>query len=208
MLKDRNDLLENKKAEIISIIEKTSISLGEEDISSKDIMQSFLNSGGLLMTPPQQEPPMLQMMTMDSLSNYNEGESIKPGNIKLNIRHLIRSLPDLTAAAVEIATDIPILKVCAALNIWKMLRDITTVKITKEQAIVVMALWENCDQKQRIALEKGFECFNSLHKNIEKSECTWEQYMKLIGDLERLGSLELDENGIWLREWVSKQYRR
>ena len=197
MLKDRNDLLENKKAEIISIIEKTSISLGEEDISSKDIMQSFLNSGGLLMTPPQQEPPMLQMMTMDSLSN-----------IKLNIRHLIRSLPDLTAAAVEIATDIPILKVCAALNIWKMLRDITTVKITKEQAIVVMALWENCDQKQRIALEKGFECFNSLHKNIEKSECTWEQYMKLIGDLERLGSLELDENGIWLREWVSKQYRR
>lgn len=208
MLKDRNDLLENKKAEIVLIIEQTGISLGKEDVCSKDIIQSFLNSGGLLMTAPQQEPPMMQMITMDSLSNYNKGESIKPGNIKLNIRNLIKSLPDLTAAAVEIAIDIPILKVCAALNIWKILRDITTVKITKEQAIAVMALWGNCDQKQRITLEKGFECFKALYKNIEKSECTWEQYIELIGDLEKLGSLELDGNGIWLREWVSKQYRR
>lgn len=208
MLRDRNDLLENKKAEIVSIIEKTSISLGEEDICSKDIMQSFLNSGVLLMAPPQQESPKLQMLTMDSLSNYNKGESIKPGNIKLNIRQLIKSLPDLTAAMVGLAIDIPILKVCAALNIWKILRDITTVKITKEQAIVVMALWENCDQKQRITLENGFECFKAFYKSIEKSECTWEEYIKLIDDLEKLGSLELDGNGIWLREWVSKQYRR
>lgn len=208
MLENRNDLLENKKAEITSIIEKTSISLGEEDISSKDIMQSFLESGGLLITPPQQEPLMMHMMIIGSLSNFKKGESIKPGNIKFNIRHLIKSLPDLTAAMVEIAMDIPILKVCAALNIWKMLRDITTIEITKEQAIAVIALWENCNQQQRITLEKGFECFKSLYENIETSKCTWEQYIKLIDDLEKIESLELDSNGIWLCEWVSKQYTR
>lgn len=208
MLENRNDLLENKKAEIASIIEKTSISLREEDISSKDIMQSFLESGGLLITPPQQEPPMLHMLIIDSLSNYNKGESIKPGNIKLNIRHLIESLPGLTEATVGIAMDIPILKVCAALNIWKMLRDITTVVITKEQAIAVVALWENCNQQQRITLEKGFECFKSLYENIETSECTWEQFIKLINNLEKIGSLKLDSNGIWLCEWVSKRYTR
>lgn len=208
MLENRNDLLESKQDEILSIIERTSILLREEDISSKDILQSFFKSGGLVITPPQQEPPMMHMMVVDSLKNYNKGESIKPGNIKLNIRHLIDFLPDLTAATVEIATDIPILKVCAALNIWKMLRDVTTVEITKEQAIVVVALWDNCNQQQRITLEKGFECFRTLYENIETSNCTWEQYIKLISDLEKIGSLELDSNGIWLCEWVSKRYTR
>ena len=208
MLENRNDLLEIKQAEILSIIERTSISLWEEDISSKDILQSFLKSGGLVITPPQQEPHMMQMLVVDSLHNYNKGESIKPGNIKLNIRHLIKSLPDLTKDAVDIAMGIPILKVCAALNIWKMLRAVTTVEITKEQAIVVVALWDNCNQQQRITLEKGFECFRSLYKNIETSNCTWEQYIKLISDLEKIGSLELDSNGIWLCEWVSKRYTR
>lgn len=208
MLENRNDLLEIKQAEILSIIERTSISLREEDISSKDILQSFFKSGGLVITLPQQEPPMMHMLVVDSLHNYNKGESIKPGNIKLNIRHLIEFLPDLTAATVGIAMDIPILKVCAALNIWKMLRAVTTVEITKEQAIVVVALWDNCNQQQRITLEKGFECFRSLYENIETSNCTWEQYIKLISDLEKIGSLELDSNGIWLREWISKRYTR
>ena len=208
MLENRNDLLEIKQAEILSIIERTSISLWEEDISSKDILQSFFKSGGLVITPPQQEPPMMRMLVVDSLNNYNKGESIKPGNIKLNIRHLIEFLPDLTAATVGIAMDIPILKVCAALNIWKMLRAVTTVEITKEQAIVVVALWDNCNQQQRITLEKGFECFRSLYESIETSNCTWERYIKLISDLEKIGSLELDSNGIWLREWVSKRYTR
>lgn len=172
MLENRNDLLENKKAEITSIIERTSNLLGKNDISSKDIMQHFLESGGLLITPPQQEPVIMHMLVLDSLNNYNKGESIKPGNIKLNIRHLIKHLPDITAATVEIAMDIPILKICAALNIWKMLRNIATVKITKEQAIAIIALWKNCNQQQRITLEQGFDCFKSLYERIETSKCT------------------------------------
>ncbi len=208
MLESRNDLLENKKTEIVSIIEITNNLLGEKDVSSENIMQYFLGSGGLLITPPQQEPVLMHMLTMDSLKNYNKGESIKPGNIKLNIRRLIEHLPDITAATVEIATDIPILKVCAALNIWKMLRDISTVEITKEQAITIIALWENCNQQQRITLEKGFECVKSLYEQIEKYEYTWERYIELINDLEKIDSLKLDNNGIWLCEWVSKKYTR
>lgn len=73
------------------------------------------------------------MVTIDSISNFKKGESIKPRNIKLNIRNLGKSSPDLTEAIVEIAVDIPILKVYATLNFWKMLRDITTVEVTKEQ---------------------------------------------------------------------------
>lgn len=206
MLENRNDLLENKKTEIVSIIERTNNLLGEKDVSSENIMQYLGESGGLLITPPQQEPVVMHMLTMDSLKNYNRGESVKPGNIKLNIRRLIKHLPDITAATVEIATDNPILKVCAALNIWKMLRDISTVEITKEQAITIIALWENCNQQQRITLEKGFECVKSLYEQVEKNEYMWERYIELINDLEKIGSIQLDNNGIWLCEWVSKKY--
>ena len=41
MLENRNDLLQIKQAEILSIIERTSILLREEDISSKDIAKLF-----------------------------------------------------------------------------------------------------------------------------------------------------------------------
>ena len=206
MLENRNDLLENKKNEIVSIIERTSREFGEEGISAKDIMQFFLENGGLLITPPQQEPLRVHMITIDSLNNFNKGESIKPGNIKLNIRRLIEHMPDITSATVGITMDIPILKVCAALNIWKMLRDVMTVKITKVQAIMLISLWVNCDQQHRITLEQGFDCFKSLYEQIEISECTWEQYINLINYLEKIDSLKLKNNGIWLCEWVSKKY--
>ena len=56
-------------------------------------MQTFIKSGGLVITPPQEEPPVSHLMYIGSLSDYTKGRSIKPGNIKLNIRHLIEFLP-------------------------------------------------------------------------------------------------------------------
>ena len=47
MLENRNDLLEIKQAEILSIIERTSISLGEEDISQRIYCKVFLKVGDL-----------------------------------------------------------------------------------------------------------------------------------------------------------------
>jgi len=161
-----------------------------------------------LITAPQQEPFLMHMLTVDSLRDFNKGESIKPGNIRLNIRRLIEHLPDITVATVEIAMDIPILKVCAALNIWKMLRDVSTVRINKEQAITIIALWENCNQQQRITLEQGFECVKALYRQIEEVELTWEQYINTIDELEKIDSLKIDNEGIWLCEWVSKRYTR
>ncbi len=75
-----------------------------------------------------------------------------------------------------------------------------------EQAIVIIALWENCDQRQRISLEQGFACVSALYEQIEKTECVWEHYIKITNDLEKIYSLELDDEGIWLREWISKAY--
>ena len=95
MLKERYDLLEEKRREIISVIIRTNISLEKKQIDSEEILQSLQNSDVLLLTAPQQEMPMMEFLTVNSLNNYNKGTSIKPGNIILNIRKLIISLPEL-----------------------------------------------------------------------------------------------------------------
>lgn len=207
MLKERYDLLEEKRREIISVIIRTNISLEKKQIDSEEILQSLQNSDVLLLTAPQQEMPMMELLTVNSLNNYNKGTSIKPGNIILNIRKLIISLPELiTNISDFFSKDSPVYKVYVVLNILKKIKHITTIEITEDQSLAVLALWRNYNQHQRIKLEEGFERCRTLYKSINKPTYTFEQYLKVIDDLEKIGSLHLNDDGILLCELVNIKY--
>lgn len=207
MLKERYDLLEEKRCEIISVIIRTNISLEKKQIDSEEILQSLQNSDVLLLTAPQQEMPMMEFLTVNSLNNYNKGTSIKPGNIILNIRKLIISLPELiTNISDFFSKDSPVYKVYVVLNILKKIKHITTIEITEDQSLAVLALWRNYNQHQRIKLEEGFERCRTLYKSINKPTYTFEQYLKVIDDLEKIGSLHLNDDGILLCELVNIKY--
>ena len=207
MLKERYDLLEEKRPEIISVIIRTNISLEKKQIDSEEILQSLQNSDVLLLTAPQQEMPMMEFLTVNSLNNYNKGTSIKPGNIILNIRKLIISLPELiTNISDFFSKDSPVYKVYVVLNILKKIKHITTIEITEDQSLAVLALWRNYNQHQRIKLEEGFERCRTLYKSINKPTYTFEQYLKVIDDLEKIGSLHLNDDGILLCELVNIKY--
>lgn len=207
MLKERYDLLEEKRREIISVIIRTNISLEKKQIDSEEILQSLQNSDVLLLTAPQQEMPMMEFLTVNSLNNYNKGTSIKPGNIILNIRKLIISLPELiTNISDFFSKDSPVYKVYVVLNILKKIKHITTIEITEDQSLAVLALWRNYNQHQRIKLEEGFERCRTLYKSINKPTYTFEQYLKVIDDLEKIGSLHLNDDGILLCELVNIKY--
>ena len=207
MLKERYDLLEEKRREIISVIIRTNISLEKKQIDSEEILQSLQNSDVLLLTAPQQEMPMMEFLTVNSLNNYNKGTSIKPGNIILNIRKLIISLPELiTNISDFFSKDSPVYKVYVVLNILKKIKHITTIEITEDQSLAVLALWRNYNQHQRIKLEEGFERRRTLYKSINKPTYTFEQYLKVIDDLEKIGSLHLNDDGILLCELVNIKY--
>ena len=220
MLSANYDLLKEKKGEIISVIEQTNISLEKEQIDSEEILQSLQNSDVLLLTAPQQEIPMMellttpqqempvmQFLTVNSLNNYNKGTSIKPGNIILNIRNLIISLPELiTNISDFFSKDSPVYKEYVVLNILKKIKHITTIEITEDQSLAVLALWRNYNQHQRIKLEEGFERCRTLYKSINKPTYTFEQYLKVIDDLEKIGSLHLNDDGILLCELVNIKY--
>lgn len=195
---------ERIKTEISQYMHQTSFKASDIDDSS--IYNQFLNSGFLQITPPEEDPPMMQFITMDSLKNYKQGNSIKPGNIRLNIRKLIESIPSAVEMAVSIAIDFPILKICAALNLWQKMKEIFTVEISKEEAFVIVSLWKNCDCRHEISLEKGFISTNELLKKYEEQEFTNIKYNQVIDSLIKLQCIELTEGIIWLREWISKNY--
>ena len=204
----RTDLQENIqekiKSEISQYMHETSFK--GTDINDSLIYNQFLNSGFLQITPPEEDPPMMQFITMDSLKNYKQGKSIKPGNIRLNIRNLIESIPSAVEMAVGIAIDLPVLKICAALNLWKTIKGFFTVEISKEEAFVIVSLWKNCDSRHEISLEKGFISTNELLKKYEEQEFSNIKYNQVIDSLIKLQCIELTEGVIWLREWISKNY--
>lgn len=204
----RTDLQENIqekiKSEISQYMHETSFK--GTDINDSLIYNQFLNSGFLQITPPEEDPPMMQFITMDSLKNYKQGKSIKPGNIRLNIRNLIESIPSAVEMAAGIAIDLPVLKICAALNLWKTIKGFFTVEISKEEAFVIVSLWKNCDSRHEISLEKGFISTNELLKKYEEQGFSNIKYNQVIDSLIKLQCIELTEGVIWLREWISKNY--
>ena len=203
----RNDLKEQAKKALEQIIaEKTDPTGRKCNDEIFSIYDQLVNCGYLQITSPEEDPPMMHCLTMDSLRDYRQGTSIKPGNIRLNMRQLISAIPSLVEVGISIATDIPILKICAALNIWKSLRDIFTVEITKEQAFVIVSLWKNCDTYQRITLEKGYDATNKLLEKHGEMHFNSLKYNQIIDSLEKIQCVELDEGVIWLREWISKKY--
>lgn len=203
-MKSRMDLQQNVEKEIEGKLIDCRNEFSNCDAST--IYQELKKTGFIKISAPQEETPMMHMLTMDSLKNYNQGSSIKPGNIRLNIKKLIDAVPDILELAIGVTTDIPILQVCAALNLWKTLRNVSTVQITKDQAFVIVALWENCNAEHKIELDKGYDAVNILLTKYGEEKITEIKYNKIIDSLIRIDCIELEENVIWLREWISKQY--
>ena len=201
-MENRYDLMDKKKEELLQFIESTM----PNNSSLLEIADALYECSCIHITPPQEPPVIIHMVTMDSLKNYKKGSSIKPGNIMVNIKNLIDSLPEIVVSVVGIAVDIPILKVCAVLNLWKMLRKAVSVEIDKTHAIVILALWKNRNGENKISPEHGFECSKKLYAEYNKDELSYEKYSEVLNQFVKIGSIEWVEGNIWLREWIRHTY--
>jgi len=201
-MEKRYDLQKDKEAELIKIIDTAT---NKSNLDSVLLYKEFKDNY-ISITPPEEEPPMMQFLTIDSLKNYKSGQSVKAGNIILNIKKLINTLPAIVASSVSISNDITILKVCAALALWKEFRNIFTIEITREQAIVLVALWKNCDTTQHISLSDGLAAVNTLYNTLDGCAINQTIYSRTIDQLINLHCIEVTNEIIWLREWISKKY--
>lgn len=53
----------------------------DEGINTSLIYNNLVENGFISISPPLEEPRIISFMTMDSLRDYKNGNSIKPGNI-------------------------------------------------------------------------------------------------------------------------------
>ena len=122
----RVDLEEKVETQLIN---KVSEFLQLSDDECTTIYKRLKNCHFLQITPPQDPPATMSLIILDHLQNYNEGCSIKPGNIVLNIYKLIQSIPSILSDIIEMSIEMPnkmskvILCVHAALDIWKEIND-------------------------------------------------------------------------------------
>lgn len=206
-MKQRTDLQDNVTQQLKTAIAETlSDVLSNENSDVSLIYNDLVRSRFVSMSPPLEEPPMMQFLTMDSLRNYKDGSSIKPGNILLNIRKLIEAIPEVISIGTGMVCDNHIVTVCGALSLWLKLRDIATINISKEQAFVIVALWRNCNPNHKISLDDGFIATNNLFDQYGEPEISSLKYNIIIDSLVKIGCIELTEEIIWLREWISKNY--
>ena len=104
------------------------------------------------------------------------------------------------------ACDNLVITICGALSLWLKLKDIATINISKEQAFVIVALWKNCNSNHKILLSDGLIAANNLFNQYGEPEITSLKYNMIIDSLVEIECIELTEEIIWLREWISKNY--
>ena len=202
----RKDLHDNAIQKIkTTISDNLSEFLVDKDQDTLRIYNELVKSQFITITPPE-ECLLLHCLSLDSLKNYNEGQSIKPGNILLNIKKLVESIPEIVSIGAGMVCDNHIITVCGALSLWLKLRDIATINISKDQAFVIVALWKNCNYKHRISLDDGFIATNNLFNQYGESEISSIKYNMIIDSLLKIECIEITEEIIWLREWISKDY--
>lgn len=202
-MKKRYDLQENKESELIQLLKQNN---SFQEVDLPNLLNEFKQIDCICITPPEYPPFIMHYLTLNSLSNYDTGNSVKPGNLKLNIKKLINTIPGIIEASVSISYNIPILKICAALSLWKSIKDVFTVEINHKQAVILIALWKNCDSSHHINLEEGCLCVNRLYKSLAEEEINSTIYNLVIDQLIKLKCIDVTNNTIWLREWISTKY--
>lgn len=133
------------------------------------------------------------------------GVSIKPGNVTLNWRKLIGSLPGIALTGAGAATS-PWLIILGALVIWKDLYSTSQVDLGPQHATAMLTMWNNHDGKKRISEEKARELTNEALAQFDMNRTSPATFANIIDDLTLAGCVELSDGEIWLREWIRRSW--
>ena len=207
--------IEAKTVELVKSINKsiTKNSIDKDYTVSTQIFYDFIKCGFIELQAPLIEKndwPRVQLVTFDKIKSFSDlegGRTIKPGNVILNLKKLIDSLPNIVALSASMAIDTPLLKVCSALCLWKEIRDVMTIEITRMQAIVIIALWRFCDCTHHISLDYGYKCVNYFCESIGEKGLSWDEYNSILDKLLKLHCIDIRDEVIWLCESIQKVWK-
>jgi hypothetical protein len=189
------------------IKEKFNISDDECSINYKKLIKNNI----LQITPPEIEitinsssnPGIIEFITFDKRG----GKSKKPGNIKFNYKKLFKDSPQLILSGIGLFQFYQIITpILSVITIYLSYGDIKTIDLTKEEAYVIISLWQNCDEKNTISFEAGYKATNDFLKKRGEPTISREKFDRALESLLQIQSIESKDNKILLIEEISKDY--
>ena len=103
-MRKRIDLQDAALQQLKNVLtEALSASRVNEGVNVSWVYDSLLQTRFISIAPPLEESPTMQFLTLDSLRNYKNGSSIKSGNIILNIKELIKEIPEVVSIGTDMA---------------------------------------------------------------------------------------------------------
>lgn len=191
------EALTAKRSELVANIAE--ILSADDTTLAERIVDAFCS-----LTPPQQ-PPVLMTYTVLRSGGYQGGYSRKPGNLWLNWKSLIRSLGDVVLT-VGGAVATPWLIPFAALSLWNTVWTNAKVDLSREQAAALCAMWYRADEENNISRSMALQETNALFTVYKWSLLNIHGFNHLLRELEDLDCVEVNDDSVWLREWVKTSY--
>lgn len=155
-----------------------------------------------VITPPEVET-FCHLLTIRE-GGVGGGQSVKPGNIVLNMRKFVTAVASGVLTTVGVV-EVPWTAIFGALVVWDSLYAGATAELSEAEASVVWTLWCLCDEGHTVADDGLLEAVNAERQKHGRPALTHRELQDALRKLERIGSIERSsENGSrwWLREWV------
>jgi hypothetical protein len=180
-------------AEVASILDPADTKHAER------IVDSFCR-----LSPPMTRPAVSHMITLHS-GGLQGGETSKPGNLRLNWHRFAAECGDMVLTVAGVI-NMPMLVPFAALSLWNKYWTQSTIKLSREQATALFAMWTRKNERNRIARSDAITAINELLTVFKLPLIDDSAFNAIECELIHLQCIESDDDGIWLREWVMTTY--
>jgi hypothetical protein len=201
-----DDSAQAKRAQLLA-----SAALGPAGLLlSEDARLQLVNAFATITPPERAEIEFnIGLITISSLYEAPKAKSRKPGNVLLNWKKLLDIVPDVSLAGLGAAT-LPVAPqvavALAGLYIWNKVWRGAVEEFTDIEAVVILALWEHKNDRDKISESEGFARTNEVRARYALPPLSASQYAAAVNRLTSLECIELEDGIIWLREWVRKRY--
>lgn len=190
-----------KHEELLQIaIQALPSSLADRKDLGEKIVEGFVK-----ITPPAHESRRIESLTIEN-AGQRGGSSVKPGNILLSPKKLVKILPDIVLTTAGLNSQQQWVIPFAMLHIWNTLWSNLTIEIDRSHAMAIVAMWTHRDSEDRITEDEAFINTNELLETNGFLPLSQAEFTKVITELGNMRCIELDNGVIWLREWVRLKY--
>lgn len=164
-----------------------------------------------ITSPKMEESPLQTVKIQGTHTGRFTGKSYKPGNIILNIKDAISDslvLGTSVAASIgAVSMSQPVIAILTILGAVLSAASLGKIVLDTNEVLILAVLWENRDTYgQSIDAHVGLDLVNKYLESYNREKLLEVQYNDLLEDLDKIGSIVLNNGKIKLNEKIYIEY--